>query len=85
LLAPTTFFLLITNLTYAFFETFGIIDVSTKGAPGGSTATLVYKVYQDGFLGADLGGSSAQSVILMVIVSILTVFQFRFIERKIHY
>jgi sn-glycerol 3-phosphate transport system permease protein len=85
LLAPTTFFLLVTNLTYAFFETFGIIDVSTKGAPGGATATLVYKVYTDGFLGADIGGSSAQSVILMIIVSILTVFQFRFIERKIHY
>ncbi|NIZ02298.1 ABC transporter permease subunit [Thalassospira lucentensis] len=85
LLAPTTFFLLVINLTYAFFETFGIIDVSTKGAPGGSTATLVYKVYVDGFLGADLGGSSAQSVLLMIMVSVLTVFQFRFIERKVHY
>ncbi|MEQ8389550.1 MAG: ABC transporter permease subunit [Thalassospira sp.] len=85
LLAPTTFFLLVINLTYAFFETFGIIDVSTKGSPGGSTATLVYKVYVDGFLGADLGGSSAQSVLLMIMVSVLTVFQFRFIERKVHY
>ena len=85
LLAPTTFFLLVINLTYAFFETFGIIDVSTKGAPGGSTATLVYKVYVDGFLGADMGGSAAQSVLLMIMVSILTVFQFRFIERKVHY
>ena len=85
LLAPTTFFLLVINLTYAFFETFGIIDVSTKGAPGGSTATLVYKVYVDGFLGADMGGSAAQSVLLMIMVSVLTVFQFRFIERKVHY
>ncbi|RCK44924.1 glycerol-3-phosphate transporter permease [Thalassospira profundimaris] len=85
LLAPTTFFLMVINLTYAFFETFGIIDVSTKGAPGGATATLVYKVYVDGFLGADMGGSSAQSVLLMIMVSILTVFQFRFIERKVHY
>lgn len=85
LLAPTTFFLLVINLTYAFFETFGIIDVSTKGSPGGATATLVYKVYVDGFIGADLGGSSAQSVLLMIMVSVLTVFQFKFIERKVHY
>jgi len=85
LLAPTTFFLMVINLTYAFFETFGIIDVSTKGSPGGATATLVYKVYVDGFLGADMGGSSAQSVLLMIMVSVLTVFQFRFIERKVHY
>lgn len=85
LLAPTTFFLLVINITYAFFETFGIIDTLTRGGPGGSTTTLVYKVYQDGFLGADLGGSSAQSVILMVFVMTLTVVQFRFIEKKIHY
>ncbi|MDP2697933.1 ABC transporter permease subunit [Thalassospira sp.] len=85
LLAPTTFFLMVINLTYAFFETFGIIDVSTKGSPGGTTATLVYKVYVDGFLGADMGSSAAQSVILMFMVSILTIFQFRFIERKVHY
>lgn len=85
LLAPTTFFLLVINITYAFFETFGIIDTLTRGRPGGETTTLVYKVYQDGFLGADLGGSSAQSVILMVFVMILTVIQFRFIEKKIHY
>lgn len=85
LLAPTTFFLLIINMTYAFFETFGIIDTTTRGAPGGSTNTLVYKVYQDGFLGADLGGSSAQSVVLMVMVFVLTIVQFRFIERKVHY
>lgn len=85
LLAPTTFFLMVINITYAFFETFGIIDTTTRGAPGGSTNTLVYKVYQDGFIGADLGGSSAQSVVLMVIVLLLTVIQFRFIERKVHY
>lgn len=85
LLAPTTFFLLVINTTYAFFETFGIIDLTTKGGPGGSTTTLVYKIYQDGFLGADLGGSSAQSVILMVFVVALTVFQFKFIDKKVHY
>lgn len=85
LLAPTSFFLLIINMTYAFFETFGIIDTTTRGAPGGSTNTLVYKVYMDGFRGADLGGSSAQSVVLMVMVFLLTIVQFRFIERKVHY
>ena len=85
LLAPTTFFLLVINLTYAFFETFGLIDTLTRGAPGGATTTLVYKVYQDGFLGADLGLSSAQSVVLMALVLSLTFFQFRFIERKVHY
>ncbi len=85
LLAPTGFFVLVVNITYAFFETFGVIDTMTRGSPAGGTSTLVYKVYQDGFLGADLGGSSAQSVILMIFVLGLTVFQFRFIERKIHY
>ena len=85
LLAPTTFFLMVINITYAFFETFGIIDTTTRGAPGGTTNTLVYKVFQDGFRGADLGGSSAQSVVLMLIVLALTVIQFRFIERKVHY
>lgn len=85
LLAPTTFFLMVINITYAFFETFGIIDTTTRGAPGGATNTLVFKVFQDGFRGADLGGSSAQSVVLMLIVLALTVFQFRFIERKVHY
>ncbi|MGY0399078.1 MAG: ABC transporter permease subunit [Ostreibacterium sp.] len=85
LLAPTTFFLLVINIIYAFFETFGIIDTLTRGRPGGATTTLVYKIYQDGFLGGDLGGSSAQSVILMIIVIALTVIQFRFIEKKIHY
>lgn len=85
LLAPTTFFLLVINMTYAFFDTFGIIDTTTRGAPGGSTQTLVYKVYTDGFIGADLGGSSAQSVVLLLMVLVLTAFQFRFIERKVHY
>jgi len=85
LLAPTTFFLMVINITYAFFETFGIIDTTTQGAPGGATTTLVYKVFQDGFRGADLGGSSAQSVVLMLMVLALTVIQFRFIERKVHY
>ncbi|MDO6708204.1 ABC transporter permease subunit [Photobacterium sp. 1_MG-2023] len=85
LLAPTGFFLLIINLTYAFFETFGIIDTLTSGGPGGSTTTLVYKVFQDGFIGADLGGSSAQSVVLLILVSALTYFQFRVIEKKVHY
>lgn len=85
LLAPTTFFLLVINITYAFFETFGIIDTTTRGAPGGSTNTLVYKVYTDGFLGADIGGSSAQSVVLLLLVLCLTIFQFRFVERRVHY
>ena len=85
LLAPTTFFLLVINTTYAFFETFGIIDITTRGGPGDATTTLVYKIYTDGFLGADLGGSSAQSVILMLFVMAIAVFQFRFIERKVHY
>lgn len=85
LLAPTTFFLMVINITYAFFETFGIIDTTTQGAPGGATNTLVFKVFQDGFRGADIGGSSAQSVVLMVMVLALTVVQFRFIEKKVHY
>jgi len=85
LLAPTSFFLLVINITYAFFETFGTIDVMLKGEPGNNPVTLVYKVFLDGFRGQDLGGSSAQSVILMVGVFLLTVVQFRFIERRVHY
>lgn len=85
LLAPTSFFLLIINITYAFFETFGVIDVMLKGEPGNNPVTLVYKVFLDGFRGLDLGGSSAQSVILMMAVFVLTVIQFRLIERKVHY
>ncbi|MFW2589447.1 ABC transporter permease subunit [Sagittula sp. SSi028] len=85
LLAPTGFFLLIINITYSLFDTFGIVDTLVKGEPGNNPMTLVYKVYVDGFRGNDLGGSSAQSVVLMVLVLALTVFQFRLIERRIHY
>lgn len=85
LLAPTGFFLLITNITYALFDTFGTMDALFKGEPGNNPLTLVYKVYVDGFRGNDLGGSSAQSVVLMVLVLALTVFQFRLVERRIHY
>ena len=85
LLAPTTFFLLILNLTYAKFETFGTIDQIVKDQPGNSPVTLVYKVFRDGFRGNDIGGSSAQSVVLMVVVLALTIAQFRLIERRIHY
>jgi sn-glycerol 3-phosphate transport system permease protein len=85
LLSPTTFFLIIVNITYVFFNTLGIIDTATGGGPNGATQTLVYKVFQDGKVGADLGGSAAQSVILMVIVVVLTAFQFRYVEKKVHY
>ncbi|WP_019172236.1 sn-glycerol-3-phosphate ABC transporter permease UgpA [Pseudaminobacter salicylatoxidans] len=85
LLAPTTFFLLVINTTYAFFDTFGIIHAVTGGGPGKATETLVYKVYNDGFVNLILGDSAAQSVILMIIVIALTAFQFRFVERKVHY
>ena len=84
-LSPTSFFLLVVNLVYAFFDTFGIIDAATQGGPSRSTTTLVYKVFRDGFVGLDLGGSAAQSVILMAIVICLTVVQFRYIERKVQY
>ncbi|WP_310618544.1 ABC transporter permease subunit [Flexibacterium corallicola] len=85
LLAPTSFFLLIINITFALFDTFGVVDLVVKGEPANNPITLVYKVYVDGFRGGDLGGSSAQSVILMVLVFVLTVLQFRFIERRVHY
>jgi sn-glycerol 3-phosphate transport system permease protein len=85
LISPTTFFLLVMNIVYAFFDTFGIVHAVTKGGPAGATNILVYKVYNDGFIGLDLGGSAAQSVILMVIVITLTVIQFRYIERKVEY
>ncbi|HEV8553193.1 MAG TPA: sn-glycerol-3-phosphate ABC transporter permease UgpA [Casimicrobiaceae bacterium] len=85
LLTPTTFFLLVVNMVYAFFDTFGVIDATTQGGPAGATQILVYKVYHDGVKSADLGGSSAQSVVLMIIVIVLTVLQFRFVERKVHY
>jgi sn-glycerol 3-phosphate transport system permease protein len=85
LLSPTTFFLLIMNLIYGFFETFGIIQVMTHGGPGNSTTNLIYKVYQDGFEGMDLGGSSAQSVLLMVMVILVSLIQFKYLEKKVHY
>ena len=85
LLSPTTFFLLVVNVVYAFFETFGVIDTITRGGPGQSTMILVYKVYADGFVGQDLGSSAAQSVVLMGLVGLLTVVQFRFVERRVHY
>jgi sn-glycerol 3-phosphate transport system permease protein len=85
LLSPTTFFLLVINIIYAFFETFAIVDASTQGGPGKDTAILVYKVYYDGFKALDMGGSAAQSVVLMIIVITLTVLQFRFVEKRVQY
>jgi sn-glycerol 3-phosphate transport system permease protein len=85
LLSPTTFFLLVINVVYAFFDTFAIIDAATRGGPGKDTSILVYKVYYDGFKALDLGGSAAQSVVLMAIVIALTVVQFRFVEKKVNY
>ncbi|MBJ2149290.1 carbohydrate ABC transporter permease [Paracoccus sp. IB05] len=85
LLAPTAFFLLIINITYALFDTFAVIDVMVKDKPANNPMTLVYKVYNDGFRGNDIGGSAAQSVILMVIVLVLTLIQFRWLERRVHY
>ena len=85
LLSPTTFFLLVVNLTYAFFDTFGIIDALTKGGPAKATETLIYRAYVDGRVNLDLGASSAQSVVLMLAVVALTALQFRFIERRVHY
>lgn len=85
LLSPTTFFLLVVNVVYSFFETFGIIHAVTQGGPYKATDILVYKVYSDGFIGLDLGGSAAQSVVLMAIVVTLTVIQFRYLERKVQY
>ena len=85
LLSPTTFFLLVINVVYAFFDTFAIIDATTHGGPGKATSILVYKVYYDGFKAMDMGSSAAQSVLLMFLVVCLTVVQFRFIERKVQY
>jgi sn-glycerol 3-phosphate transport system permease protein len=85
LLSPTTFFLLVINVVYAFFETFAIVDAATLGGPGGETSILVYKVYYDGFKAMDLGSSAAQSVILMLIVVALTFVQFRYVEKKVQY
>jgi sn-glycerol 3-phosphate transport system permease protein len=85
LLSPTTFFLLVINVVYAFFDTFAIVDAATHGGPGKDTAILVYKVYYDGFKAQDMGGSAAQSVVLMVIVIALTIAQFKFVEKKVNY
>ncbi len=85
LLSPTTFFLLVINIVYAFFDTFGVIDATTQGGPAQATQILVYKVYFDGVKAADLGGSAAQSVVLMIIVIALTVVQFKFVEKKVQY
>ena len=85
LLSPTTFFLLVINVVYAFFDTFAIVDAATQGGPGRATSILVYKVYYDGFKAMDLGGSAAQSVVLMAIVVVLTVVQFRYVEKKVNY
>ncbi|HMT83756.1 MAG TPA: sn-glycerol-3-phosphate ABC transporter permease UgpA [Ottowia sp.] len=85
LLSPTTFFLLVINVVYAFFDTFAIVHATTEGGPGRDTAILVYKVWHDGFKALDLGGSAAQSVVLMAIVVGLTVIQFRYVEKKVQY
>ena len=85
LLSPITFFLLVVNVVYAFFETFGVIHLITGGGPQQATTILVYKVFSDGFVGQDLGSSAAQSVILLFVVGLLTVLQFKFIEKRVHY
>jgi len=85
LLSPTTFYLLVINIVYAFFGTFGVVDATTQGGPATDTQILVYKVYHDGVKAADLGGSAAQSVVLMIIVIALTIVQFRFVERRVQY
>ncbi len=85
LLSPTIFFLMVMNLIYALFDTFGVIHATTQGGPGGATNTMVYKVYLDGFVGLDLGSSAAQSVILMVMTVIFTIVQFKYVEKKVHY
>jgi sn-glycerol 3-phosphate transport system permease protein len=85
LLSPTTFFLLVVNIVYSFFETFGVIHTITSGGPQQATTILVYKVYADGFVGQDLGSSAAQSVVLLIVVGALTIVQFKYIERRVHY
>jgi sn-glycerol 3-phosphate transport system permease protein len=85
LLSPTTFFLLVVNMIYAFFDTFGVVHALTRGGPGKATETLIYKVYTDGVVNLNLGGSSAQSVILLLVVITLTALQFRYVERRVHY
>ena len=85
LLSPTTFFLLVVNIVYAFFETFGVIHTITSGGPQQATTVLVYKVFSDGFVGQDLGSSAAQSVILLILVGALTIIQFKYLEKRVHY
>ena len=85
LLSPTLFFLTVMNIICSFFETFGVIHMMTQGGPGGATNILVYKVYQDGFIGLDLGSSAAQSIVLMSLIIVITVFQFKYVERKVQY
>ena len=85
LLSPTLFFVTVMNLIYSFFETFGVIHTVTQGGPGGATNILVYKVYQDGFIGLNLGSSAAQSIVLMSLIVVITIVQFKYVERKVHY
>jgi sn-glycerol 3-phosphate transport system permease protein len=85
LLSPTLFFLTVMNIIYSFFESFGVIHMMTQGGPGGATNILVYKVYQDGFIGLDLGSSAAQSIVLMSLIIVITVLQFKYVERKVQY
>ncbi len=85
LISPTLFFLLVVNIVYAFFETFGVIHTITSGGPQQATTILVYKVFSDGFVGQDLGSSAAQSVVLLVVVGIMTVVQFKYLEKRVHY
>jgi sn-glycerol 3-phosphate transport system permease protein len=85
LLSPTVFFLIVMNLIYAFFETFALIDTITHGGPGGATRLLVFKIYRDGFQGQDIGSAAAQSIVLMLFVGVLTVLQFRYVERRVVY
>ncbi|MFK7891713.1 MAG: sn-glycerol-3-phosphate ABC transporter permease UgpA [Granulosicoccus sp.] len=85
LITPTLFFLLVVNVVYAFFETFGVIHTITSGGPQQATTILVYKVFSDGFVGQDLGSSAAQSVILLLVVGLMTVLQFKYLEKRVHY
>lgn len=85
LLSPTLFFVTVMNIIYSFFETFGVIHMMTQGGPGGATNILVYKVYKDGFIGLDLGSSAAQSIVLMTLIIVITVLQFKYVERKVQY
>ena len=85
LLSPIAFFLLVVNIVYSFFETFGVIHTITSGGPQQSTTVLVYKVFSDGFIGQDLGSSAAQSVVLLFVVGLLTIIQFKYIEKRVHY